>query len=98
VLLVAAHRPENFSYTREIISFINQRVQIPMIVGLTHTDCPGALTPEEIISALGYNMNDKNRPPVLNVNPTDRSSVIEALVLLMSLVTSQSDVKLSQTT
>ena len=97
VLLVAAHRPENFSYTREIISFINQRVQIPMIVGLTHTDCPGALAPEEIISALGYNMNDKNRPPVLNVNPTDRSSVLEALVLLMGLVTSQSDVKLSQT-
>ena len=97
VLLVAAHRPESFSYTREMISFINQRVQIPMIVGLTHTDCSGALAPEEIISALGYNMNDKNRPPVLNINPIDRSSVLEALVLLMGLATSESDVRLSQT-
>ncbi len=97
VLLVAAHRPENFSYTREILSFINQRVQIPMILGLTHTDCPGALNPEEIISDLGYNINDKNQPLVLNVNPTDRSSVLEALVLLMGLVTSESNVTLSKT-
>ena len=97
ILLVAAHRPENFSYTREIIAFINKRVEIPMIVGLTHTDCPGALNREEIILALGYNMNDKERPPVLNINPTDRSSVLEALVLLMGLVTSENDVKLFQT-
>lgn len=97
ILLVAAHRPNDFHYAREIISFINQRVQIPMIVGLTHTDCSGALTPEEIMLALGYDMNDKNRPPSVKVNPNARSSILEALVVLMALTIAGSDVKLSCT-
>lgn len=97
ILLVAAHRPNDFHYAREIISFINQRVQIPMIVGLTHTDCPGALSPEEIMYALGYDMNDKNRPPSVKVNPNERSSVLEAVVVLMALIIAGSDVKLSYT-
>ena len=97
ILLVAAHRPNDFHFSREIISFINQRVQIPMIVGLTHTDCVGAINPEEIMNILGYNMSDKNRPPCVQVNPNDRSSVLEALVVLMALLIANSDVKLSQT-
>ena len=97
ILLVAAHRPSDFHFSREIISFINQRVQIPMIVGLTHTDCAGAIAPEEIMTSLGYDMNDKNRPPLVKVNPNDRSSVLEALVVLMALLIAGSDVKLSRT-
>jgi hypothetical protein len=86
ILLVAAHRPNNFQDTREIISFMNQRVQIPMVVGITHTDCPGALPTEEIMTALGYDMHQKNRPPIVKVNPTERSSVLEALVVSMALL------------
>jgi hypothetical protein len=96
ILLVAAHRPNDFHDAREIISFINQRVHIPMIVGLTHTDCPGAMPPEEVMRTLGYNLNDKNHPPIVTVNPHDRISVLESLVVLMALVISQSEVKLSQ--
>jgi hypothetical protein len=97
IMLVAAHRPQDFQYAREIISFINQRVQIPMIVGLTHTDCPGASTPEEVMTALGYNLNDRNRPPLVKVNPNDRNSAMQALAVLLALVISESDVKLSNT-
>lgn len=97
ILLVAAHRPNDFNYAREIISFINERVQIPMILGLTHVDCPGALNPEEIVMNLGYNIHDKNRPPIVNVNPNERTSVLESLVVLMGLVIAGSNVQLSHT-
>ena len=97
ILLVAAHRPNDFHSSREIISFINQRVQIPMIVGLTHTDCAGALSPEEVMPILGYNTNDKNRPPIVKVNPNEQSSVLEALVVLMALLIAGSNVQLSHT-
>jgi len=97
ILLVAAHRPDNFHYSREILTFINQRVQIPMLIGLTHTDCPGAVESAEIMKMLGYDPKDKNCPPSIKVNPTQRASVIEALVILMALVIERSNIKLSQT-
>lgn len=97
ILLIAAHRPNDFHYAREIKSFINQRVQIPMLIGLTHTDCENAMETEDIMMTLGYNMNDTNRPPVVKLNPNDRTSVLEALVVMMSLMIEQSDVKLSCT-
>lgn len=97
ILLVSADRPNDFNYAREIISFISQRVQIPMIIGLTHMDCPGALIPEEILMNLGYDIQDKNRPPVVTINPNERTSVLEALLVLMALMIAGSDVKLSHT-
>lgn len=85
ILLVAAHRPSDLHYARQIVSFMNQRVQIPMLIGLTHTDCPGTCSPEEIMMRLGY-MNDRNRPPIIKVNPNERASVIEALMNSMALL------------
>ncbi len=85
ILLVAAHRPNDFHYARQIISFMNQRVQIPMIIGLTHTDCPGVCPTEEIMKKLGY-MNERNRPSVIKVNPNERGSIIEVLMAAMTLV------------
>jgi|SRR4028119_243428 Predicted GTPase len=87
-LLVAAHRPADFHYARQIISFMNQRVQIPMLIGLTHTDCPGVCSTEEIMVRLGYT-NDRNRPPVVKVNPNERHSVIESLMHSMALLVAQ---------
>ncbi len=97
ILLVAANRPSDFHYARDIVSFINQRVHIPMLLGITHTDCPGALAPEDITMNLGYNLNDKHCPPIVKINPNERTSVIEALVVLMALLIEESDVKLSHT-
>jgi len=88
ILLVAADQPSRFSNAREILSFMSQRVKIPMIIGITRKDCPGAQTPEEIMMRLGY-MNDKNRPPVVTVNPNERTSAVEALVALMGVLISQ---------
>jgi signal recognition particle receptor subunit beta len=88
ILLVAAHRPSDFHYARQIISFMNQRVQIPMLIGLTHMDCPGAFTPEQIMSGLGY-LNERNRPSVVIVNPNERVSVVETLMASMALLVAQ---------
>ncbi|NEO31414.1 MAG: GTPase [Symploca sp. SIO3C6] len=96
IMLVTANRPRDFVYARQIISFMNQRVQIPMMVGLTHMDCPGAWSQKEIMLALGY-INAKNRPPVVVVNPNDKTSVVEAMLVLMGLVIAGSNVKLSNT-
>ena len=85
IVLVAAHRPNDFHYARQILSYMNQRVKLPMIIGLTHTDCPGACSTEEIMARLGY-MNQKNCPSVMNVNPNERGSIIEVLIASMSLV------------
>jgi hypothetical protein len=46
---------------------------------------------------LGYNLNDKHCPPIVKINPNERASVIEALVVLMALLIEGSDVKLSHT-
>ncbi|AFZ58048.1 ATP/GTP-binding protein [Anabaena cylindrica FACHB-243] len=82
ILLVAAHRPGEFRQARKIITFMTQRMQIPMIIGLTHTDCPGAWSQEDVFFALGY-MDDKNRPPIVNVNATQTASVAEAVIALV---------------
>lgn len=89
ILLVAAHRPNDFHYARQILLFMNQRVQIPMLIGITHTDCPGACNSDEIMLRLGFR-NDKNRPPVLKVNPTERGSVVEAVMASMAVLVAHS--------
>ncbi|MCP2731391.1 GTP-binding protein [Limnofasciculus baicalensis] len=83
ILLVAANQPNGFSYAREILTFMNERVQVPFIIGMTHRDCPDALSPEEIADSIGI-ANTNNSPPIITVNPNIRTSVIEALSVLVS--------------
>ncbi|MDZ8054863.1 MAG: GTP-binding protein [Aulosira sp. ZfuVER01] len=83
IVLVDAHRPENFHYGSQILDFVKQRVQIPILIGLTHMDCPSAATPEDIAIALGLQKVTK-KPPVVVVNPTQKASIIEALKVLIS--------------
>ena len=82
VLLVPSHRPEEFRYARRIANFMNQRRQVPMIVGLTHADRPNAWQAENISLALGYN-DPQNRPPFVAVNATEQASVAQALITLI---------------
>ena len=49
---------------------------------LTHTDCPGAWSEEDIYLALGY-VDENNRPPIVKVNPTKENSVAEAVITLV---------------
>ncbi len=88
ILLVAAHRPSDFHYARQIISFMNQRVQIPMLIGVTHTDFPDVPSSDEIMLKLGY-MNERTRPPVITINPNERNSVLEAMMHSMALLLAQ---------
>jgi len=82
MLLVAAHRPLEFRYARRIASFMNQRRQVPMIIGLTHTDLPTAWQTENIAIALGY-VDPQNRPPFVAVNATEQASVAQAIITLI---------------
>jgi signal recognition particle receptor subunit beta len=82
ILLVAAHRPSELRYARRIVTFMNQRMQIPMIIGVTHMDCPGAWSQENIALALGY-VNEKTRPPIVTVNATQTASVTQAVIALV---------------
>jgi signal recognition particle receptor subunit beta len=82
ILLVPAHRPQDFYNCARILKFMNQRVQIPMLVGLTHTDCPDAWHIEDIALALGL-VDKSTRPPFMIVNATDPASVLETLIAVI---------------
>lgn len=82
MLLVAAHRPHEFRYARRILSFMNQRAEIPMVIGLSHVDCPGAWPEENVAIALGYT-EEKHRPPIVSVDPNSSTSAAQALIVLV---------------
>jgi signal recognition particle receptor subunit beta len=82
MVLVPANRPSEFRYARRIINFMNQRAKIPMIIGLTHTDCPGAWFPDNMAIALGY-PDRKTCPPIITVNATKTGSVAQAVMTLV---------------
>lgn len=83
IVLVAAHRPRDFRKARKIITFMNQRVQIPMIIGLTHTEFPNAWSEEDVLVALGY-IDENHLPPMVKVNPMQRDSVANAVIVLVN--------------
>jgi uncharacterized protein len=82
VLLVAAHRPHEFRYARRIANFMNQRRQIPMLIGVTHTDQPEAWSEENIAVALGLN-DASSGPPIIAIDPNDLASTAHALMVLV---------------
>lgn len=82
ILLVSAHRPEDFRHSKNILNFVKQRSQMPMIIGLTHTDCQGAWQADDIVLALGL-INQKSLPPIVSVNASQTQSVARCLVTLV---------------
>ena len=82
VLLIAAHRPSEFHHARRIMNFMNRQAQIPMIIGLTHSDCEGAWSTEDIALALGY-QEITQQPPIVLVDANDGESVAMSLVALV---------------
>ncbi|NEQ80885.1 MAG: GTPase [Moorea sp. SIO2I5] len=91
ILLMAANRSSDFASARQILSFMQERVTIPMIIGLTHTDVPGAWTPEEIMMRMAY-IGDPNQPPIVAVNPNNKTSVFETVMILMAQMLCQGSV------
>lgn len=92
LVLVAAHRPDDFHRTRNIISFMSQRSQIPMLIGFTHMDCEGALPSTEILSALNYRVVHE-QPPHLTINPRNKNSVLKALAITTEIANAQKSSK-----
>ncbi|NMG09987.1 ATP/GTP-binding protein [Brasilonema sp. UFV-L1] len=82
ILLVAAHRPQHFRHGRRLLNFMNQRMQIPYLIGLTHTDCPDAWEIEDVAIALGLD-DEQNRPQMIAINPTESTSVKQGLIALV---------------
>lgn len=82
VLLVAAHRPSDFRLARRILSFMHQRAKIPMLIGLTHIDCEGAWSVDNVAIALGF-VDEKKRPPFVTLNANQKESVIKTLIVLV---------------
>lgn len=84
LVLVAAHRPGDWARSQQIIAFMQQRSRLPFVIGLTHTDCSGALPAVAVLSALGYPSDYTSRPlpPCITVNPLDRASVLDALSIV----------------
>ena len=86
MLLVAAHRPEDFKQARQIFAFIQQRVDLPMILGVTHTDCENAWATQDVAFALGWT-EENPAFPVVEVNATCKESAIAALIQLVERYT-----------
>jgi hypothetical protein len=80
ILLISAHRPQDFRQCRSILTFMQQRTEIPMTIGLTHTDCEGAWEPEDIALAIGL-FDEKSRPPFAIVNANESKSVAQCLLV-----------------
>ncbi|NEQ29010.1 MAG: GTPase [Microcoleus sp. SIO2G3] len=80
LVLVAAHRPSDFTKAQQIVAFMQQRSRLPIVIGLTHTDCPDALPATAVLSSFGYTIG---RPRCVNINPLDRTSVLDALSIVV---------------
>ncbi|MGF1481878.1 MAG: ATP/GTP-binding protein [Cyanophyceae cyanobacterium] len=85
VLLIDAHRPQNFRSGRQLLTFMKQRSSLPMVLGVTHTDCVDAWEPEDVALALGL-VNQSKRPPILRVNADNPSSVAQCLITLLERI------------
>ena len=82
IVLVDAHRPEDFHSVRRILTFMKSKANLPMIIGLTHMDCEGAWETDDIALALGLR-NPSLRPPIITVNASEPSSVANSLICLL---------------
>lgn len=94
IVLVAAHRPIEFLQARKIIQFMRKRQDIPMVIGLTHTDCPNAWDPANAAIALGFS-NPALCPPIVAVNANESASVAQAILALVQHSFQENAVKVS---
>ncbi|MGB7485482.1 MAG: GTPase, partial [Phormidesmis sp.] len=62
--------------------FMSERVALPMVVGLTHTDCEEAWSADNVAIAMDL-AEPTQRPPFVEVNATEPDSVTRALSALI---------------
>jgi uncharacterized protein len=88
ILLVAAHRSHEFSYANYIRQYMDERVSLPMLIGITHADHPEAHSREQILTELGFDPCG-DYPPTVTLNANVREDVIEALIALIEHIAVQ---------
>lgn len=89
VLLIPAHLPGHFRAARGIRTFMEQRTEIPMVVGITYVDHPDAWDLEDIQLALG---DPQPRCPYLSLDAREPSSVAEVLLALVDQMTGSTQI------
>jgi uncharacterized protein len=82
ILLIDAHRPQDFHSGRRILKFMRNKVNLPMVIGLTHMDCQEAWQPDDVALALGLK-NTAQRPSIITVDASDSHSVANSLICLL---------------
>ncbi|MEO1432846.1 MAG: ATP/GTP-binding protein [Cyanobacteria bacterium J06632_19] len=82
ILLIDAHRPNQFRQSRKMLNYMNQNASIPQLIGITHTDCAGAWEIEDIALALGFE-DEADSTPIIAVNANERQSVFQALIAIV---------------
>jgi uncharacterized protein len=80
VLLVPAHLPGHMRAARSIRAFMRQRTDVPMVIGITHSDSPHAWDLEDIQMVLG---DLEPSCPYIKLNPNDRVEVAHSLLALV---------------
>jgi uncharacterized protein len=80
ILLVPAHLPGSMRAARSIKSFMQQRTQVPLVIGITHADHPDAWDLEDIQMVLA---DTTPTCPYIFVNPTQTQSVAETVLELI---------------
>lgn len=81
MLLIPAHSPKVFREARAIKLFVDQRVEVPLVVGVTHADHPNAWDPEDI--CLTLTDEEQFSSPITVVDPRDPASVASSLLLMV---------------
>lgn len=88
ILLVAANRPEEFPEVRQIMTFMNRLIAVPMIVGLTHVDAENALSASQVAAGIGLK-NHPNKPPFVSLNANNPKSIKQTLIALLKHLKAQ---------
>lgn len=91
VLLVASDRPACFIEAKRTLRFIRERINVPVVIGLTRADIGEAWDFREVGAYL-------NVPPecVVSIDARDTSSCMESLRLLFEYVTPKSNLLVSE--
>ncbi|MEM9005391.1 MAG: ATP/GTP-binding protein [Cyanobacteria bacterium P01_F01_bin.86] len=82
MLLVPSHRPAEFRQAKLILNFMQQRTDVPMIIGLTHQDCENAWDAGSIAAVLGFSQA-KMPPKMIGVDANSKRSVAAAIIGLL---------------
>ncbi|NEP19366.1 MAG: GTPase [Leptolyngbya sp. SIO4C1] len=83
ILLVPANQPAEFQNAQLIYHFMEERVTLPKLIGITHLDCEDAWSIADIAIALGIT-EANGYPPMIGLNATEPESVIDTLSNIIS--------------